>query len=211
MHQVSLSNTTLSAVMPPLPAISHDTFLVAGSSYSKRHITSEITRIVDDALRLDDNRQSPPVYLHGSNSASLKALDSDGLGLLPAAHLNKLGKEISSGEKTDGRFYGQYGENGHDVVFTSIFESGFDSDIFDYMSYNTQTGNRYPVLYIISDTDNKAMAIDYKNHIFDTIPPNKIIGLLVPEADVEETSMRIREHFPHIQVNSLGNPKNSGQ
>lgn len=211
MESISPANTMQLSAMLPFSAFSRDAFMVSGSTYSKEHINSEIEYIINNAQNIDENLQPHHIYLHGSNSASLQALGPDGRGLLPASRLNKLGKEINSGETTNLNFRGQYGSNGHDVVFTSKFEGDIDSDIATYMSYNTQEGNRYPVLYIISDANHEATEENYRNHTFDTIPPNKIIGLLVPEASVDETSMRIREHFPHIQVNSLGNPGGAGQ
>lgn len=182
MQVQSTNNLTISNALylgvPP-----RDKIQINGIEYDKEKIVSKIYESFSNSGLSSEKA----IYIHGSNSSSIRAL-LDGEGLLPARELHNNNIPIEGGEHTDPKYKNQYDDAdgvGHKYVFLSKFDGFLNEDVATYMSYNTKD-NRYPVLYVISGNIQAARA-DASNYIVRKVPPQNIIGLLVPQKNLEQT------------------------
>jgi len=185
---------------PSLPGFldlpSYDQIVVNEESYSIKHINNEIRNIIDSR-----NSNCSGIYIHASNSASLRAFDDD-QGLLSIHELKKREILVESGEQTHPDFR-NVSEYEHNVVYLTKFsEIGINPEAGTYMSYNVDD-TRYPVLYVIEDTDNKVTMENSSNYTILNVRPEQIRGLLVPENKIQETRDRLPEFYRDIIISPL--------
>lgn len=160
-----------------LPSRNNDSIEIANLPYRLESIKEAIATL------------TPPnetVYLHGSNSASLKTFSDPHQEhtrghLLSKADLLSEGISVESGESTSEIFTEAY-DSPHTNVSAYHYRHGNENFVInkvsDYCTYNC-SDERYPVLYVISEKADFE-DVGYGESQIPRISPEHILGILAP-------------------------------